>query len=252
MLDLTPGPHAAPARQRILAHARTEAMLLLRNGEQLLLALVIPLGLLIGGHALRERFDLDATTFPASVLALAIFSSTFTSLAIATAFERRYGVLERLAPTPLGRSGLLVGKALATTSVAGLQVVVIAAVALALGWRPALAPLPWLCAVVTAVMAALAFANAGLVLAGALRAEAVLAVANLLYVVLAAGGALVIPVADHPGFAHPILRCLPTAALGEALRGAAAGTLVVWPVLIATVWAAALALLARKVFRWLQ
>ena len=44
------------------------------------------------------------------MLALAVMSTSFTSLAIATGFERRYGVLKRLGASPLPRSGLLAGK----------------------------------------------------------------------------------------------------------------------------------------------
>ena len=58
------------------------------------------------------------------MLALAIWSSGFTSVAIATGFERRYGVLERLAATPLGRGGLLLGKACAIVTVILGQLVV--------------------------------------------------------------------------------------------------------------------------------
>ena len=109
-IDLTPAPGAAPAARRILRHALTEARLLVRNGEQLLLALVIPVGILIAGRCSAIGWGAWTSLGP-SVLALAVWSSAFTSVAIATGFERRYGVLERLAATPLGRSGLLAGKA---------------------------------------------------------------------------------------------------------------------------------------------
>lgn len=252
MLDHTPAPGAAPRRSQVLSHALTEAKLVARNGEQLVLALVIPVALLVGARALADRLGVDARTFPASVLALALFSTTFTSLAIATAFERRYGVLERLAATPLGRNGLLAGKAVAFTGIAAVQMLLLAVVALALGWRPALTPLPWLVGIATAVAAGIAFANIALVLAGRLRAEGVLGVANLVYILLAGGGAVVLPLSAYPGWLRPLLAALPTGALGEGLRNAASGVLAPWPLLVTALWALLATLLARKAFRWMQ
>ena len=108
-IDLSPAPGAAPATRRVLRHALTEAGLLVRNGEQLLLALVIPVGILVLGPLLGDRLGVPDVLVP-SVLALAVWSSAFTSVAIATGFERRYGVLKRLGASPLPRSGLLAGK----------------------------------------------------------------------------------------------------------------------------------------------
>ena len=109
-LDLSPAPGAAPPTRQVRAQASMEVRLLLRNGEQLLLAVVIPVLVLIGGVVGAERVGLDLAhragrRADAGVLALAIMSTSFTSLAIATGFERRYGVLKRLGATPLPRSG---------------------------------------------------------------------------------------------------------------------------------------------------
>src|SRR3954451_8504767 len=135
VLDLRPAPGAAPAWRRVLRHALIEFRLLVRNGEQLLLALVIPLALLGVAALTRGRFVALHQAAP-SVLALAVWSSAFPSVAIAPGFERRYGVLERLAATPLGRGGLLPGKGLSVVLMGVLQIVVLTAVAVALGWRP--------------------------------------------------------------------------------------------------------------------
>ena len=97
---------------RAARHAAMELRMLLRNGEQLLLAFVIPLGLLIGGMLWGRWLWLDAATFPASVVAVATWSTAFTALAVATGYERRYGVLERLVATPLTRADLIAGKAM--------------------------------------------------------------------------------------------------------------------------------------------
>ncbi len=248
-LDLTPAPGAAPPTRRVLRHARTEAMLLARNGEQLLLALVIPLGLLVLGRIVGGSFG-DLSVLAPSVLALAVWSSAFTSVAISTGFERRYGVLERLACTPLGRAGLLTGKALATAAVVFGQLLVIGSVAVALGWRPAITGLGLALSVLTVLLAGIAFSGLALALAGRLRAEVTLALANVIYVLLLAGGALVLPLDRYPGVLQSVVGLLPTAALGEGLRAYADGGTPLWPLLSLLVWSGLGLLAAWKGFRW--
>ena len=114
-LDLSPRPGAAPFPRMVAAQAAMEARLLIRNGEQLLLAVVIPVIVLVGGVKGADHLGLDLShrpvdVFTPGVLALAVMSTAFTSLAIATGFERRYGVIKRLGSSPLPRSGLLAGK----------------------------------------------------------------------------------------------------------------------------------------------
>ncbi|HEX4976477.1 MAG TPA: ABC transporter permease [Nocardioides sp.] len=220
----TPAPGAAPLATMVRAQAAMETRLLLRNGEQVLLAVIIPLLVLGGGIVAANRFDLIGTARPVDlltpgVLALAVMSTSFTSLAIATGFERRYGVLKRLGASPLPRSGLLAGKVGALLVVEALQVVVIGGAALLLGWDPALSPAAVLGALVTILAGTAAFASLGLLLAGALRAEATLAAANLVYLLLMAGGAVVLPLESYGG-AGDVLALLPSAALGEGLRAA--------------------------------
>lgn len=251
-LDFTPAPGAAPAGRRILTHARTEATLLLRNGEQLLLALVIPIGILVGGRFFGSALGLGLDVVAPSVLGLAVLSSGFTSLAITTGFERRYGVLERLAATPLTRTGLLVGKAVALIWISAGQLALLAAIALALGWRPVPDPVAATVAVVAAALGLVAYSAWALVLAGTLRAEITLGLANLIYLALLAGGAVLVPVAHYPGPVRTVVEFLPTAALGEALRGAAAGTPVWWALFVLLAWAVLGLLTARKVFRWMS
>ncbi len=248
-LDFSPAPGAAPASRRVLAHGLTETRLLLRNGEQLLLALVIPIGILLIGRFMGGRFGVVDTLAP-SVMALAVWSSAFTSVAIATGFERRYGVLERLAPTPLGRLGLLAGKALAIVLVVVGQLVAIGVVAAVIGWRPRWTVPSLLLILLVVVLSVATFACWALALAGRLRAEATLGLANLIYVLFLAGGALVIPVVRYPTAVEPVIRLLPTAALGEALRAGAVGHLLVWPVAVVSVWLALGAAAAWKGFRW--
>jgi ABC-2 type transport system permease protein len=249
-LDLSPAPGGAPAARLILRHALTEAGLLARNGEQLLLALVIPVGVLVFGPLLGDRLGGLDVLVP-SVLALAVWSSAFTSVAIATGFERRYGVLERLAATPLGRSGLLAGKAGAVVLVLAGQLLVLVTVGLALGWRPELTAVSILAAIALVVLAAAAFVSLALLLAGRLRSEVTLAVANLVYVVLLVGGALVVPLDRYPAALQPALTLLPTAALGEGLRAAATGRVLPATLIVLLVWLLAAAASTRRWFRWI-
>ncbi len=249
-IDFSPAPGPAPARRRVLRHALTEATLLVRNGEQLLLALVIPVAILVAARFVES--DLLGEQLPASVLALAVWSSAFTSVAIATGFERRYGVLERLAATPLGRSGLLTGKALAVTAIIVGQLVVLSAVAVALGWRPEFTVATVLSSLLAVLLAIGAFVAFALVLAGRLRAEATLALANVIYVVLLVAGGLVIPAARFPVGLRTVVQLLPTGALGEELRRASAGIVDGWALLVLAVWSIALTLVARKAFRWIS
>ena len=115
-----PKPGAAPMPKMIAAQSGLELRTLLRNGEQLLLTLIIPVLLLVvfSSEALISIGKGSRIGFMApGVLALAIMSTSFTSLAIGTGFERRYGVLKRLGATPLGRPRLLAAKALTVLAV---------------------------------------------------------------------------------------------------------------------------------------
>lgn len=251
----TPRPGAAPLPRQILAQARMEARLMLRNGEQLLLAVVIPVIVLVGGvtgsHRVGLHFDepaIDALT--PGVLALAIMSTAFTSLAIATGFERRYGVIKRLGSSPLPRSGLLAGKIGALLAVEALQVVLIAAVALAMGWGPASLGSSLLPALLAALLGTAAFASLGLFLAGSLRAEATLAAANLVYLLLMAGGAVVIPASAYGG-AESALSWLPSGALGEAMRAALIhGSFSAADAVVLAGWTVLGTVLTARTFRW--
>ena len=248
-LDSPPRPAAAPAARRVLAEATMEARLILRNGEQALLAVVIPVAVLIGARFFGDRLGLGLQESAPSVLALAMWSSGLTTLAIATGFERRYNVLERLAATPLGKPGILLGKGLGIALITLGQVLLLALIALALGWRPVLDPLAFLVAVLVSVQSMGAFAGMALSIAGSLRPEATLAVANLAYLVGMPLGIL-LPTDRFPGITRNLVELLPTGALGEALRGASAGEALGWPVLVAAVWCALMAALAWKVFKW--
>src|ERR1700690_114212 len=239
-----PAPVAAPFRQMVGAQAALETRQLLRNGEQLTLTLIIPL-LLLAAFSLEPLISfgggytrIDFLT--PGVIALAIMSTAFTSQAIATGFERRYGVLKRLGATPLSRAGLIAAKTLTVIGVELLQAVIIMLVALALGWSPDASPAAVVVVPLLILLGTAAFSGFALLLAGTLRAEATLAAANLIYVVLLGVGGVVFPLTKFPAGARPFLELLPTGALSTGLRevlqhGAAfpAGnvmTLLVWAV----------------------
>lgn len=251
----TPRPGSAPLGRMIAAQASMEARLMIRNGEQLLLAVVIPVIVLVGGVRGAEHVGLDFSDRPIDVLtpgvlALAVMSTAFTSLAIATGFERRYGVIKRLGTSPLPRSGLLVGKVGALLLVELLQVVVIGAVGLAMGWDPDVSPKALLAAAATLLLGTAAFASLGLFVAGVLRAEATLAAANLIYLLLLAGGAVVLPVSEYGG-ADIVLDHLPSGALGEAMRSALMeGRFATAHLMVLVVWAALGTALTARTFKW--
>ncbi|GAA0971760.1 hypothetical protein ENKNEFLB_02496 [Nocardioides aquaticus] len=251
----TPRPGAAPVVRQVLAQARMESRLLLRNGEQVLLAVVIPVVVLLGGVVGADRVGLDFSrptvdVLTPGVLALAVMSTSFTSLAIATGFERRYGVLKRLGASPLPRSGLLAGKVLALLAVETLQVVVIGTVALMLGWSPATSATAVVGLVLALVLGTAAFAGLGLLMAGALRAEATLAAANLVYLLLLVGGAVVLPLSAYGG-AGELVQWLPSAALGDAVRAALLDSRVaVVDVVVLSAWAVVSAVLTARTFKW--
>lgn len=228
---------------RVRAHAVWELGLLLRNGEQLLLTVIIPVVLLVG---LRAAGDI-AQAAP-TVIAVSVLATSFTSLAIATGFERRSGALAYLGTTPLTRLDLLVGKFLATAVLTLLSVGVTVVAALLLGWQPNAS---WATAVLFVLLGGAAGSAWAVFLAGALRAEAVLAVANGLFVVLAAFGGMVIPASSMPNPVSTIVSLLPSAALADGMRTALIdGAFAVWAAVILVAWAVVGAALARRTFQW--
>ncbi|UZN05005.1 ABC transporter permease [Cellulomonas sp. S1-8] len=247
-------PAAAPPARRVLAQAAFEARMILRNGEQVLVTTVVPvLALVVLVQGTFVEVDTAGATrvdfLTPGVLALAVMTASFTSQAIATAFDRRNGVLRLMATTPLGRDGLLAGKVLGVLAVEAVQVLLIGAAALLLGWRPD--PVGVVLALVGVVLGTAAFTALALLVAGTLRAEAVLALANLLLLVLALGGGVIVPADRLPGPLAAIAPWLPSGALGDVMRAALLdGTLPLLPVLVLVGWTLGLGALAARLFRW--
>ena len=237
----------------IRAQARIEMLLTVRRGESLLVTLVIPLGILVffsSVDAVNTTYKDPVDFLVPGVLALAVMSSAMVSLGIATGYERRYGVLKRLGSSPLPRSGLLAGKIGALLLVEVLQFLVIGAAALALGWSPTVTAEGLLGLVAAALLGTAAFASLGLFVAGALRAEATLAVANLVYLLLLAGGAVVFPAGSY-GSAGGALALLPSAALGDAMRSSLLGEgFPAVPLLVLVGWTVLGTALTARTFSW--
>ncbi|MFF8103905.1 ABC transporter permease [Streptomyces sp. NPDC016640] len=248
----SPKPGAAPLVRMIAAQAALETRMLLRNGEQLLLTVIIPTLLLVLFSTVDvvDTGDGEAVDFLApGVLALAVMSTAFTGQAIATGFERRYGVLKRLASSPLPRWGLMTAKTLSVLVTEVLQVVLVTVIALALGWSPRGNPLTVL---LLLVLGTAAFSGLGLLMAGTLRAEATLAAANLVFLLLLVGGGVVVPLDRFPDAARAVLGLLPLSALSEGLRDVLRdGAGVPWGSLgILAGWAVAGLAAAGRFFRW--
>jgi ABC-2 type transport system permease protein len=243
---------AAPPPRAWAAQARTELVLTLRNGESVLLTLLIPV-LLLGFFSQVDVLPTGTDDpidflFP-GVLALAVMSTALVSVAIATGFERQSGVLERLGITPLTRGQLLAAKTAAMLAVEALQAVVLTGVALGLGFRFDGAQL--LPVVAGALLASVAFAGLGLLMAGTLKALTTLALANGVYLVLLLLSGMVIPLDELPGPVQAVSRALPSSALAEIFHGALGEDRVpgrAWLVLAG--WAVAAPLAAARWFRW--
>lgn len=235
-----PKPGAAPVGRMIAAQTALETRMLLRNGEQLLLTVIIPSLLLVLFSTVDvvDTGDGAAVDFLApGVLALAVMSTAFTGQAIATGFERRYGVLKRLGASPLPRWALMTAKTLAVLVTEVLQVALLTAIAFGLGWSPHGNPLAVL---LLLVLGTAAFSGLGLLMAGTLKAEATLAAANLVFLLLLVGGGVIVPL-EKFGAAGDVLALLPISALSDGLRDvlqdgagmpwADAGILAAWAVL---------------------
>lgn len=251
-LDLSPRPGAAAMPGMLARQTSLELRLMLRNGEQLVLTLVIPvltlLALtLVNAVALGPGRRVDIAV--PGVLSLAVMSTAFTGQAIATGFDRRYGALKRMGATPLPRWGLVTAKTGAVLAVELGQVAVIAAVAATLGWHPHGAL--W-SVVVMLVAGTAAFSGLGLLMAGTLRAEATLAGANLLWLLLFAGGGIVVPLDRLPDQVAGGLAYLPSAALTGGLREVLQSGvgLPTGPLLVLAAWAVIGIGTTSVTFRW--
>ena len=246
----SPDPRPATVQKMLAAQFGLELRLLLRNGEQLLLTMFIPITLLVGLTLLPlGSFGTDrAAAFVPAIMALAVISTAFTGQAIAVAFDRRYGALKRLGATALPVWGIIAGKSLAVVTVVFLQALLLGGIGLALGWRPH--PLGLLLGAVVIALGTAGFAAMGLLLGGTLRAEIVLAVANLLWFVFAGLGALTLETGAIPHGLAWVARLTPSGALTEALTRAMSLSFDWFGIAVLAAWGAVSALAALRWFRF--
>jgi ABC-2 type transport system permease protein len=253
----TPAPGAAPLRKMVAAQTSLELRTLMRNAEQLILTLIIPVLLLVafGHEALVSVSDTHTTRIDfvvPGILALAVLSTAFTSLAIGTGFERRYGVLKRLGASPLSRQGLIAAKTMTVLTVELAQAALVLVVGALLGWSPHATGSAVIWVPVLLLAGTAAFSGLAMLLAGTMRAEGTLAAANLLYLIMLGLGGILFPLTKFPAGARPVLKLLPADALSDGLRSllSYSGGLPVADLLVLCVWAAAGITLAVRTFRW--
>jgi ABC-2 type transport system permease protein len=235
----------------VTAQTRAELTLQLRRGENLLVAFVIPLGVLVfftKVDTLATELDDPVEFLLPGVLALSVMATAMVALGIATGFERRYGVLKRLGSTPLSRSGLLAAKTVTVLAIEMVQFALVFAVGAALGWEWTGGVLP---AFGLLALGTLAFAGIGLLMAGTLRAEATLAAANGLFVGLLFLGGMAYPLDRLPAALETIARLLPAAALSETVRAVLTPEAFAWgEFAVLAAWAIAAPAAAARCFRW--
>jgi ABC-2 type transport system permease protein len=244
-LDLSRGTAPAPPVRRIWRQALFDAGNAVRNGENLLLTLVIPVGVLL--LVLKTPLGGDRTAPEALVAAgsLAVLATAFTSQAISTGFDRRYGVLRMLGLVPLGARGLLAARVLVSLLIIAVQgLVLVILTGVLSGWWPT-DPAQILQAGLGVLLAVWGLTSWALLIAGVLRAEATLAVANAVFLVLMFGGGLAIPAQSLPWAG--LAGFLPTGALVDAMSQP---VLAASPLAILVVWGVVGTVLAGRFFRW--
>jgi ABC-2 type transport system permease protein len=235
----------------ISAQARAELLLQARRGENAIVTLAVPIGVLVffaKVDAVTTDFSDPLDFLVPGVLALSVMAAAMVSLGIATGFERRYGVLKRLGSTPLSRAGLLVAKTATVLLLEVVQFVLVIVTALALGWQVTSGVVP---ALGLLLLGTIAFAGIGMLMAGTLRAEANLAASNALFLVLLFLGGMAYPLDKLPAAVEAIAKLLPAAALSETVR--AVLTTEPFPMgelVVLVVWAIAAPVLAARFFRW--
>lgn len=245
-----PGPRPSSRLAMMSAQTRLELILLLRNGEQLLLTMFIPITLLVGLSLLPfgDLGDDRVDKIVPAVMMVAVMSTAFTGQAIAVGFDRRYGALKRLGATALPRWGIIAGKCAAVLIVVVLQAILLGVIGFALGWRPAPAGLV-LGAFVIALGTA-TFAAMGLLLGGTLKAEIVLALANILWFVMLGIASVVFASDDLPTAVNVLARLIPSGALTVALEDAMRSSVDWFGIAVLAVWGLVSGGLAARWFRF--
>jgi ABC-2 type transport system permease protein len=239
----------APFGRLVAAQAVVEGRLTLRRGENLLAMVILPAAALWFLGSLPGTTRTVESILP-GVLALAIVASGLVNLAIATGFERGYGVLKRLGGSPLGRDGLLVAKLVVVAVIGVAQVILLIALAMAMGFRPGSDVSP-AALVAATVLGSATFSALALLLAGTLRAEATLVVANVVFLASLVLGGVLVPLANLPDALQTVALLSPVGALAELFRCALGfGGSVFENAVVVAGWGVGGALAAARYFRW--
>ena len=218
----TPAPQRASAATMAAAQGRIESKLMLRHGEQLLLNLIVPAAILIGAVFVPVLGDnVTLNELVPMVFSIAAAGAGFTGQAIALAFDRRYGALKRTGASGVPAWTIIAGKVIGVLSTVVVQILVLGAIALFLGWRVSVGGA--LLGLLTLLIGVTAFTALGLLLGGTQSSESVLASANLIWLLLLAvlGWVVYAGLLGSPG----VWDMVPTVALASAMTGALNGTI---------------------------
>jgi len=207
-------------------HALYEFKNILRNPEQLLLILGTPSSLMI-------IFGDQKGIVPFTLAACAL-SSSFTSVAINTAFAKRYGTLKYFSVTPVGIKGLVIGQTLVGLLLLCLQIPFVLVLAVFLKIEISMANSAILAIPLLVVLFTLLAFN----FASLMSAEKVLAFANVTFILIIASGLKLI--GQDFGIFHPLA--------GIAFRDAIGADYLI----SLLVYVSILALALRKFFRWID
>ncbi len=245
---------------RIASALEMELRLTSRRLENLVVTLMLPAVLLVFFGSV-PALPAAATATPGgrpidvvlpAILATAIVAAGLVNLGISTGFERSYGVLKRLGGSPLTRGQLMIAKIGTIVVVEAVQAVLLVGLSVAVfGWRPGTGWDP-LVVLVAVILGTGAFSALGLLLAGALRAEATMALTNALFLLALLLGGLLVPAHQLPGMLGALASLLPTAALADSLRiglGTSTGD-TIGPLLLLAAWATGTSILTARTFRW--
>ena len=230
---------------------RQELTVMIRNGEQLLLLVVIPVMLLVffsQTDFLPNDNENKIDFLLPGILSLAVISTAMVSLGIATGFERSYGVLRRLGTTPLGTRRLVAAKMSAICIIEIAQLVMLIVVGLLLGWNPS--RINSLQILLFLILGMACFAGIGLTLAGRLRVEVNLAAQNGLYLVFLMLGGIFVESDELPATLSQISAFSPSSLLSGLLRDSFKNTVVLADAFALCGWAIAACVLAVTSFKW--
>lgn len=236
-----------PALQQTLFEIRS----ILRNGEQLMVTFLFPIGLfflLTQTTILMPELTDRVQTFSPGIFTIAIIATSFTSQAIATAFDRRNGVLRLIGTTPVGRSGLLTAKIGANLGIAILQSILLYAL-ISFSDRDANLNLGVL--LLAIVLGTITFTALAFLIAGTIRAEAVLALANIFLILMLTTPGVLKAYESSSSLLDTPLKATPQVLLANLIRPDTLGHVnIIYPSFGLLAWAVAFSVIAARTFKW--